>query len=781
MNETKMSGSYASEVLHLLDEQRRSGTLCDVTVASNDNMVFNAHSAVLAASSQLFNSKLSGQNVGQVMLDLGAKNIQMLLDVLYSGISNLGPEEVIDVRLLAQSFEMVDVIKLCDGAIEYDQPRVVKPDMVDQSTNTNDISKPVPKPAKKAKFVDFDVEDDETVVEERLDMVDDPEYEPSMDMVKPRICTGRKRGRPPGKRKTDSTTTEVKSEVVDTEVLGIHVSVQENTLVDSNEPGPKTRSRSGISKLKPAVQKILTKAREPRRSYHITPSIKIAPSFKDKKGKIVQTSGIDKNPGLSTGDILLVEETLVIEDGPVCEVSLEDSFNSIVTRMKHLKDHANMKNLEADSDQFQNLVSSSFTDILKNIAQKEEASRSVSGNSVDGLNSDWKSCDYCSQFKGKKKGRLDFHEKYCSSAYKCSLCYKPFISDIDLSRHKCKKIQQESICELCGKVLVNRYALQLHMKIHLNIKKHVCQFCPKRFIRKNHLDGHVRAVHTKERPYKCTQCTARFSIKGELSRHVQKHSTESPKYACSVCGKAFYEQHQMTSHFKSCEKKHCYPVKFVCSQCGAHFSDQNQLVNHTSMCQIDASSTVTHYVEQKQNPDGSVLLCIIPEDGDGNVQRFAIPVEHDISEEHVIQIGAHDQVTLEDVLQNTQQFVQSTEIHNVIDGDQVFELQSVDNETLSYQQLTRMQDFQTLEVPIERLVSEKGEGIQVIQGVSVDTQSHVLQGVPIDAQGQNVEILEHSVPQNCDGNMMEVETVPSQQSENCLVHIQGGHIYTQSL
>jgi hypothetical protein len=864
----------------MLDAQRRTGTLCDVTIASNDNMIFNAHSAVLAASSQLFSDKLSGQNVGQVMLDLGAKSIQMLLDVLYSGISSLGPEEVIDVRLVAQSFEMEDVILLCDGAIEYDLPRIVKPDTVDQSTNTDKIAKP--KSAKKTQVVDL--EDDDNLIED--DGIDDPEYEPSMDMIKLRAYTGRKRGRPLGREKA-SITKEAKPDIVeprpDPSILVVRG-------LSSMESGPRTRSRSGISKLRPLVQNILTKVRESKNT-HLAPAIKIVPVIKKKKdSKISRRSEVNRSTGTGlnglTGDISLVEEILVIENGDVDEASVKDSFNAIIFCMKNLHDDAEIKNLDVDSEQFQNQVSKSFSDILNKISQKEEASRNVLGNSDDNIRG-WKICEYCSQFKGKKKGRLDFHEKYCSSAYKCFLCYKPFLSELDLSRHKCAKVQQESVCELCGKVLVNSNALKLHMKIHLNIKKHSCQFCGKRFIRKNHLDGHMRAVHTKERPYNCNLCNAKFTMKSELNHHMLKHSTDSPKYLCSCCGKAFYERYQLTSHLKSCQPKHS--VKCMCSLCGTHFSNQNQLISHSDICQIDNSviQTITHYVERKEYPVGSVVLCIVPGDAtDRSIDEISDPAEHGIGEQHVIQIGTDDdQVTIANVLQNAQQFAQATEIHDVIQGNRVFQLHAVDNDSVGFQQLTSMQDLQ---VPLDKLLSDKIEGVHIIQGVpvdgqgqilqgasvdgqgqilqgasadgqaqilpfasvdgqiqilhgasvdgqgqilqgaSVDGQGHILQGasadgqaqilqvasvdgqiqilqgasvdgqgqilqgasvdgqvkilenVPVDTQAQNVHVIQPPVPQDCD-NIMEVDAVSSLQNENCLVHIQRGHIYTRSL
>ncbi|RAL07805.1 uncharacterized protein BO97DRAFT_332950, partial [Aspergillus homomorphus CBS 101889] len=37
-----------------------------------------------------------------------------------------------------------------------------------------------------------------------------------------------------------------------------------------------------------------------------------------------------------------------------------------------------------------------------------------------------------------------------------------------------------------------------------------CQFCPKEFLRNEHLQRHER-LHTKEKPFRCTACSERFT------------------------------------------------------------------------------------------------------------------------------------------------------------------------------------------------------------------------------------------------------------------------------
>ena len=165
---------------------------------------------------------------------------------------------------------------------------------------------------------------------------------------------------------------------------------------------------------------------------------------------------------------------------------------------------------------------------------------------------DWKNCKYCSKFKGRKKGRYEFHLNYCYSDFKCDLCSKPFLNEHDLNKHHCNKMDRW-ICDLCGKILSDKPTLQLHRKNHMGIKTKVCSFCGKTFMRSCHLQSHIAHVHKKERPYRCTECDAAFALNYELNRHMQKHS-ETPNFTCTECGVSFYERIKLNHHIKTKHK-----------------------------------------------------------------------------------------------------------------------------------------------------------------------------------------------------------------------------------
>ena len=209
------------------------------------------------------------------------------------------------------------------------------------------------------------------------------------------------------------------------------------------------------------------------------------------------------------------------EDTSRLDTSVKDTFHEIVTALQAKK----TEGLEEK-------------DIKTDLAEPDKQYQ------------EWKECPYCSKFKGKKKGRFEFHMQYCKTQLRCDLCYKPFLNEFDLNKHRCGKMER-FVCDICGKVMADKPTLKLHKNIHMGIKTKVCQHCGKAFSRACHLKAHILHVHSKERPYQCEHCSAAFALKYELNRHMQRH-TEEPNFLCSNCGLKFYEKLRLTLHSRVC-------------------------------------------------------------------------------------------------------------------------------------------------------------------------------------------------------------------------------------
>lgn len=161
-------------------------------------------------------------------------------------------------------------------------------------------------------------------------------------------------------------------------------------------------------------------------------------------------------------------------------------------------------------------------------------------------------CSHC----GKKfwwKCNLEDHERLHTGEkpYVCQICSKSFGSKKMLRGHiRCIHEIGPVLCEVCGKG-ISRNSYRSHLKTHQAIKPFKCNFCPKRFLTRPHVEKHL-VVHTREKPFECELCLERFTQQSSLKLHVKVlHSDERP-YVCSICHKGF----AITAHLRTHAKTH---------------------------------------------------------------------------------------------------------------------------------------------------------------------------------------------------------------------------------
>ncbi|KAH3873265.1 hypothetical protein DPMN_036496 [Dreissena polymorpha] len=195
-------------------------------------------------------------------------------------------------------------------------------------------------------------------------------------------------------------------------------------------------------------------------------------------------------------------------------------------------------------------------------------------------------------------------------------------------------------CTHCGQFLKGKNTLKQHIeRVHLKIREHPCQICPKEFFTESDLDHHTLTVHTR----KCIKCqgyvvesvpwtegTDRFMKRDVLcacGEIVSFFSDIGPKrkiddneeddgakkmkrsYECEKCGKFFDRPTKLETHVKTHESnKQCHlcSVKFSDkASCEKHMKEAHSLVMlKCKVCKFqfsNADSLKVHYMKMHRN------------------------------------------------------------------------------------------------------------------------------------------------------------------------------------
>lgn len=129
------------------------------------------------------------------------------------------------------------------------------------------------------------------------------------------------------------------------------------------------------------------------------------------------------------------------------------------------------------------------------------------------------------------------------------------------------------VCDFCKKSFKLQSLLKRHILIHVEEeqrnRKHKCDKCEASFKRPEHLKLHVNSVHLKYKPYKCEHpgCTKSFAQIGDRNVHMKIHVDDKP-HVCSICQKAFRLAKGLRAHGKThCDKKQAVKAAISVDTC----------------------------------------------------------------------------------------------------------------------------------------------------------------------------------------------------------------------
>ncbi|XP_057680425.1 zinc finger protein 616-like [Corythoichthys intestinalis] len=214
-------------------------------------------------------------------------------------------------------------------------------------------------------------------------------------------------------------------------------------------------------------------------------------------------------------------------------------------------------------------------------------------------------CDVCGQVM-KNKSSLARHSFIHTGQkpFACHLCDLRFNRQDNLryhlsrlhpggaARRERRRPGPTWLCHVCGKIFRCRSALRTHEVIHLGIKPHRCDLCPKAYMRANDLEHHRATVHGDDgeaegaprRPGSllCHFCGKELKFRSQLAAHLLTHTDERP-HLCDVCGRKFSRRHQMERH----KLLHVDGGAPPCEVCGKRLKTEALLAAHLRLHSAD--------------------------------------------------------------------------------------------------------------------------------------------------------------------------------------------------
>uniref|UniRef100_A0A8D8F5T1 Zinc finger and SCAN domain-containing protein 2 n=1 Tax=Culex pipiens TaxID=7175 RepID=A0A8D8F5T1_CULPI len=179
------------------------------------------------------------------------------------------------------------------------------------------------------------------------------------------------------------------------------------------------------------------------------------------------------------------------------------------------------------------------------------------------------------------KGRLK-HEEKCNSDTSCSVCDRTFAEKELLFAHiKSAHGKIKFTCEICDIRFPHRVALRRHgLKMHKERAGGIpCRRCNTHVSKTAH-EANLHVKECRERfTFDCDECDAKLQTPSHLKTHKELYHDE-PKYDCNFCGKKFKRKEIAVKHQITHSKAN---KKYPCAKCDKTFGTTTNLKRHMNV------------------------------------------------------------------------------------------------------------------------------------------------------------------------------------------------------
>jgi hypothetical protein len=161
----------------------------------------------------------------------------------------------------------------------------------------------------------------------------------------------------------------------------------------------------------------------------------------------------------------------------------------------------------------------------------------------------------------------------------CNFCEKTFRRRDHLNKHVrgVHTTERNFVCPVCSKKYTSDGTLKQHVSNSHSQKLQQCNYCDKAFARKDHLMKHIQGVHFKERKYICQHCSKGYTSQGAMLQHVGKAHLEK-NFECHKCSRKFATNVRLQIHIQETTSAE---NSFVCQVCEERFSSAASLFEHS--------------------------------------------------------------------------------------------------------------------------------------------------------------------------------------------------------